>query len=433
MKKPRLYIIHGWTYTTEPWTRTIELLKKKGIDVRMLQVPGLTSPSTKVWTIEDYEKWADSMIPQGAVALGHSNGGRILLNLCSKKPNKLKHLILLDAAGVYEESTKRDVSRAVSKKLKFLKKIPGVEKVWHKLLGASDYDRAPDNMKETLANMLASDQLLDFSKVRVPVSILWGEDDNVTPVRQAKVMHERLPGSSLKVFSGWNHAPYILHPEELAEAIYQAYFHPPEKVMGHVADTAAVSAALAMKKAPEDVLKANASTSVAPNVATKLVLRKDKKITKGMVVSDEEGAAVRYRIKKNVVPTKKTDAGQMSASATFRKAKVEVVPDIDAAAASASASLRKESSEPSHVETGRRDVKSNEVVTSLITGPQGEQAKIISMKSQGTGGGNSTDNLVPQVPAGAITSASVAKVGRLEKARRKVKGMGKKTGQKGSR
>ena len=34
--------------------------------------------------------------------------------------------------------------------------------------------------------------------------------------------------------------------------------------------------------------------------------------------------------------------------------------------------------------------------------------------------------LVPQVPEGAITSASVAKVGKLEKARRKMRGMGKK-------
>ena len=73
-----LYVIHGWTYTVSPWDKTIALLKEQGITIKMLHVPGLTEPSKKVWTIEEYAKWADQNIPDGAVALGHSNGGRIL-------------------------------------------------------------------------------------------------------------------------------------------------------------------------------------------------------------------------------------------------------------------------------------------------------------------------------------------------------------------
>ena len=132
-----IYVIHGWTYTVEPWKTTIELLEKNGIKVKMLNVPGLTSPSDKVWTIKEYVRWADENIPDGAIALGHSNGGRILLNLLSEKPDKLKHVILLDAAGVYEESKKRDVARKVSKLLSPLKRIKPLRKVVHKVLGAS--------------------------------------------------------------------------------------------------------------------------------------------------------------------------------------------------------------------------------------------------------------------------------------------------------
>ena len=36
MSKPELYIIHGWTYTVEPWKRTLELLKEAGIKVSPL-------------------------------------------------------------------------------------------------------------------------------------------------------------------------------------------------------------------------------------------------------------------------------------------------------------------------------------------------------------------------------------------------------------
>lgn len=215
----KLYIIHGWTYTTAPWTKTLKLLKEAQIPVEILNVPGLTSPSEKVWTIDDYVKWADQNLPDGAIALGHSNGGRILLNLCSRKPEKLKHLILLDSAGVYEPSRKRDLARSASKALSPLKKIKPLRKVAHKLLGASDYDRAPENMKKTLANMLDSDKNLDISKVTTPTTILWGEADTITPLRQAKIMDEKLPNSRLVTRKNWTHAPYIVDPAGLARAI----------------------------------------------------------------------------------------------------------------------------------------------------------------------------------------------------------------------
>ena len=120
-----LYIIHGWTYTVEPWAETLAALQKAGLKVKMLHVPGLTEPSRRVWTVADYAQWADAQIPDGAVALGHSNGGRILLNLCAERPEKLQKLILLNSAGIYESSRKREWSQKLAKALKGLKKVPG--------------------------------------------------------------------------------------------------------------------------------------------------------------------------------------------------------------------------------------------------------------------------------------------------------------------
>ncbi len=268
MKKPVLYIIHGWTYTVTPWKATIETLEKQGLKVEMLHVPGLTAASKKVWTIEDYVKWADRNIPDGAIALGHSNGGRILLNLCVEKPDKLKHLILLDSAGVYEPSGKRDLAKTLSKRLSFLKKIPGLTKVWHKLTGATDYAKAPANMKATLSNMLESDKKLDLSKITVPTSIIWGAADNVTPLQQAETMHQQIAGSTLDVHQGWLHAPYITHPVELAKAILRAYKKPPEQPTppaepSDVTQTSEVSASLALKKAAEPVVPSTADLSAS--------------------------------------------------------------------------------------------------------------------------------------------------------------------------
>lgn len=215
-----LYIIHGWTYTVEPWDKTIEILRDKyNIEVKMLHVPGLTEQSQKVWTINDYVRWAKRELPDEAVVLGHSNGGRILMNLAVKHPKKLDHLILLNSAGVYEKSFKRNILHVLSKIFGILKRIPILRKVFHKIIGASDYAHAPENMKKTLANMHESDKNLDPSRVKVKTSILWGENDQITPLRQGRKLHELIKNSTFCSSEKWRHAPYIDDPKGLAKAI----------------------------------------------------------------------------------------------------------------------------------------------------------------------------------------------------------------------
>ena len=214
-----LYIIHGWTYTVEPWARTLKIMEANGVKVKMLHVPGLTEPSKKVFEIEDYTKWADQNIPDGAIALGHSNGGRILLNLCSNKPGKLSNLILLDSAGVYEASYKKRMIEKLAKMGRPLKKIPVVDKAFHKFTGTTDYSKAPENMKQTLVNMLESDKKLNISNVTTKTFILWGKKDTTTPPRQATAIYEKLPNAELKFYATWTHAPYISDPEGLARAL----------------------------------------------------------------------------------------------------------------------------------------------------------------------------------------------------------------------
>lgn len=218
-KKYDLYIVHGWTYTVEPWKSTLKMLLDNGVNVKMLNVPGLTEKSDKEFKIEDYVEWADREIPDGAIALGHSNGGRILLNLCAKNPKKLKCLILLDAAGIYEPTKKKQIVERLAKIGRPFKTIPLINKVFHRLTGTTDYSRAPENMKRTLVNMLESDKHLDFSKITTPTYILWGKKDTTTPPRQATAMYEKLPHAELKFYANWTHAPYIADPSGVAKAL----------------------------------------------------------------------------------------------------------------------------------------------------------------------------------------------------------------------
>ena len=222
----KLYVLHGWSFrNTQPWEQVKEYLAKQGIKAELLCVPGfdLTKENKTVYDIQDYVDFAKKKIPKGSIALGHSNGGRILLNLMSQDQNYLKGTILLSSAGIYEASRKRDIMRKLSKVFAPLKGSRLLRKIVHKLSGASDYSQAPDNMKKTLSNMLDSDKSLKIDGITTPVRLIWGEDDSVTPLRQGRKIKASIKGSTLKTVPGWSHAPYLQDPEKLADTIAEEF------------------------------------------------------------------------------------------------------------------------------------------------------------------------------------------------------------------
>lgn len=227
MTKKTLHIIHGWTYSIEPWTSVVSILRSKGYDVKQLRVPGLTSESDAVWDIDGYVEWLHDELSgvKHPVVLGHSNGGRISLNYLKQYPDSFKKLILLNAAGINVSneriSLKRRIFRVAAKLLKPLKYIPLVRKIVYRVIGGSDYDRAPANMKKTLHNMLESDKNLTLGDIETPTAVLWGKIDPITPLAQGCKMAQDLPNATIREFDTWAHAPYITHPVELAAAIVE--------------------------------------------------------------------------------------------------------------------------------------------------------------------------------------------------------------------
>ena len=223
----KLYIVHGWAYSIEPWRQTVAYLKQHGVEVVQLKVPGLTAPSDDTWTIDGYVEWLKNELAAETkpVVLGHSNGGRISMHYDVAYPGRLGKLLLLNSAGIEvaprKLSRKRQLLKVMAKILAPLKHIPGLKKIVYRLLG-SDYGNAPDNMKRTLANMLASDASFDASQVTAPTAIIWGKEDTTTPLSMGRALNERIPHSSLTIMSEWQHAPYRTHPEQLAQEILRA-------------------------------------------------------------------------------------------------------------------------------------------------------------------------------------------------------------------
>ena len=224
----KLYILHGWTYSTEKWNPFIELLKKNGLEPHMLNVPGLTEKTDKIWRLEDYTEWLNETLKKEkskVILMGHSNGGRIALNFGIKYPQKLDRLILIDSAGIYHNelsvSIKRLIFKNIAKIGKKLSVSARLRNILYKIAGESDYKNATPVMKQTMINLINSDKFLSLDKVEVPTLIIWGREDKTTPLSDGKLMHKLIKNSNLQIIENARHSPMFTNPEEVAKIIYE--------------------------------------------------------------------------------------------------------------------------------------------------------------------------------------------------------------------
>lgn len=220
-----IYILHGWTYTTEKWAPLVEFLRARGLKVKMLQVPGLTDTTDRVWTLQDYVEWlrAEVKAEDKVILLGHSNGGRISLAFTAQHPDKVKQLILIDSAGIYPRgvliSIKRRVFKWIAQVGKKLTRSEKMRGLLYRFARESDYKNATPHMRQTMANLISVDVRPVLPQISVPTFIIWGAQDSATPLSDGKLMHAQIRHSTLHVIPTARHSPQITHPKEVGEYI----------------------------------------------------------------------------------------------------------------------------------------------------------------------------------------------------------------------
>lgn len=220
----KIYILHGWTYSLDKWEKLEDLLIKAGIESVMIKIPGLTAPIEKEWGIDDYISWLKDILKteDKVVFLGHSNGGRIAANFAILYPQKIKHLILIDSAGIHHKNfyarLKRQAFQLVAKAGKKITKSLLVKKLLYRLVREDDYYKAGEEMKKTMINLLESDKNLDFKKIAIPTTIIWGRKDKITPFADAEIIKQQIVGAELYPIDA-KHAPFATDPEEVAKII----------------------------------------------------------------------------------------------------------------------------------------------------------------------------------------------------------------------
>ena len=59
----------------------------------------------------------------------------------------------------------------------------------------------------------------DLPKIKIPICLIWGKDDIVTPPHVANEFHKLLPNSDLYWIDKCGHAPMMEHPKKFNEMV----------------------------------------------------------------------------------------------------------------------------------------------------------------------------------------------------------------------
>ena len=153
------------------------------------------------------------------ILVGNSLGGHIALMFCLKYPEKVEKLVLTGSSGLYENSfngsfpkikdyayIKERVAYTFHNKNVVTKSL--VDDVFNKI----------QNVSAALAiiKIARTAQRTNLAKVlhliTAPTLLIWGLQDNITPISIAYEFYERLPNARLHILNHCGHVPMMEQP-----------------------------------------------------------------------------------------------------------------------------------------------------------------------------------------------------------------------------
>jgi pimeloyl-ACP methyl ester carboxylesterase len=214
-----LVLIHGLAGSSRWWARNIDALATH-FRTYTVDLAGFgSSRRLRRFRLDDAVtlliEWLDRNGIERASFAGHSMGGLIAAQLAADAPERVERLVLVDAA--------------------FLTFDPGLGRRAMGLLrsiGINAIDNAPQLMRDGLradpislglatAHLLRTDGRPFLANIQVPVLIVWGERDTITPLTIGQQLIANIADARLVVIPAAGHnsmwdCPDVFNAEVLA-------------------------------------------------------------------------------------------------------------------------------------------------------------------------------------------------------------------------
>jgi len=213
--------LHGWGAKIEAMQGVAEGLAVRGYCVHALDLPGfgrsaLPPAVSEPWGVQDYARFVVHYLESAGLSsvnlIGHSFGGRISIVLGADYPERIQKIVLADSAGVpTPQSGARNTLIGVGKAAL---KLPGLNLLENRLrqmgrdmLGSEDLKTAGP-LEPIFRKVIAEDLVPHAARIKAPTLLIWGDQDQDTPLWQAQTLEKTIPDAGLVVFQGAGHFAY---------------------------------------------------------------------------------------------------------------------------------------------------------------------------------------------------------------------------------
>ena len=215
-------LLHGWLATLETM-RPIANNLCKNFKVYLVDVIGfgksqLPEHPLKTDDFGDFLKeFTEKLNIKNPILIGHSNGGRIIINAVGRGLVSAKKIVLIDSAGIKPKRSLTYYLKVAFYKtgkffLNLLPNTKAIKKFKEKIrnhVGSEDYKTSANVLKETMKIIVNEDLQYLLPKISVPTLLFWGSLDTATPISDARIMEKLIPDCGLIEYAGSSHFSYL--------------------------------------------------------------------------------------------------------------------------------------------------------------------------------------------------------------------------------
>lgn len=217
---PVVVLVHGLGGRSEDWRNLAPQLARAGFRIYMPDLVGYgrsEKPAAFSYAVHDEAAivvgFMDALGLKQVELGGWSMGGWIVQLVATDHPERISRLMLFDSAGLYARpdwdtnlftpTTAEQLAQLDDLLMPNPPKVPAflvrdILRVSHKNGWI---------IQRALSSMLTAQDVTDekLPGLKMPVLIVWGSLDRITPPDQAEKMHQLMPQSDLEMFAGCGH------------------------------------------------------------------------------------------------------------------------------------------------------------------------------------------------------------------------------------
>jgi len=223
-----IILLHGLMGGVENFGEMVDFISEEykvyGLDLKLFEGSIL---KVSVKSLSDYlYEFMNHLGLSSAILLGNSMGGHIALIFSKEHPEMVDGMVLTGSSGLYESAMGDSFPRRGDKDYIRTK----TEEVFYDPKVATD--ELVDRVFEIANNRVSILRLLGYAKsairhnmaedlpdFKMPVCLIWGEHDKVTPPPVAEEFHTLLPNSELHWMPLCGHAAMWEHPQEFSKIV----------------------------------------------------------------------------------------------------------------------------------------------------------------------------------------------------------------------